>query len=479
MDKSIARSASVVAFSFSFAVAVTCMALLSGAVSLSSGLPGSTHQATTAGAAVGAVEAVAYGANDGAHKSPDGKRWCPGYSGVALAYKNGLGSWRSLRIPLPVGQAVQVQDNSPYWAVDLSLVDAGSTVTARVIALAVSDDAWKVTDKGTDGCAITRSDLGTVLDYGGHWNRGCVTTVDIPKDSGAATVRGGDCMGPSGTTTAFYAATVNQVGSNVYAAFTSAITGGIEVYRQMGSGAYAQIVSPFVGKSTSDPPVFARGDAKAISLVMHEIGHDFWFSRFGEVSGTWSTPAFVDSGGSYSTLVTLRNGVSIFQRGFDAHWKTGGPSPQLLFFTTHNLPNGSTRLRGSSCNTVPSFVCSHVAGWVTPSTRTVLLPSLTVVHNPNLTPTIVPYVSYWSDLGSTTGKLTMRFGRLDNGSLVASGGATQVPCPTNSDWGDHDGMYVVNDNAPGATLRRPLTDSTGGACVNGDPQHVSLVSKAP
>jgi hypothetical protein len=40
-------------------------------------------------------------------------------------------------------------------------------------------------------------------------------------------------------------------------------------------------------------------------------------------------------------------------------------------------------------------------------------------------------------------------------------------------------MYVAYDNTASATLQRPLTDSTGGACVNGNPQHVSLVSKAP
>jgi hypothetical protein len=285
---------------------------------------------------------------------------------VALAYKNGLGTWRSLRIPVPANQAVKVQDNSPYAAVDLSLVDAGSTVTARVMALAVSDPAWLVTDKGTDGCATTRGDAGNELDAGGRWNRGCVTTVDIPKDSGAAIVRGGHCMGSGGPDTVLYGAAVTQVGSNVYAAFTNSVTRRIDVYRQMGSGAYAQIVSPFAGKSIFEPPVFARGDANAISLVIHEASHDFWFSGFDEGSGTWSTPAFVDSGWSYSNEVTLHNGVSIQQRGFEAHWKTGGPSPQLLFFATQRLANGSVRLRGSSCNTVPGFVCAHVSGWVTP-----------------------------------------------------------------------------------------------------------------
>ena len=115
---------------------------------------------------------------------------------------------------------------------------------------------------------------------------------------------------------------------------------------------------------------------------------------------------------------------------------------------------------------------------MTPSTRTALWPSVTVAHSPSYS-TPIPYVSYWTDLGNTTGTLTMRFGRLDSGSLVASGSTSEVPCPKNTSWGDHDRMYVGYDNTPSATLQRPLTDSTGGACVSGNPQHVSLVSKVP
>lgn len=105
-----------------------------------------------------------------------------------------------------------------------------------------------------------------------------------------------------------------------------------------------------------------------------------------------------------------------------------------------------------TCAGSPNFSCSANAGLVTPANANALLPATAVVHSSNQGgPVILPYLSYWTDLGSAAGTLSLRIDSVNTSNLTLTTKATtaaQIPCVVDNYWGDYDQMVVQKRALP-------------------------------
>ena len=436
--------------------------------------------------------AVAFNTNDPAHSKPNGDdtqlshHECKGYSHVGMSYYTN-GAVRGIHFATPPNQGVSYLFGDPGLVVE----ERGSFWLAYVYTLAISDATWNAAPKQSDGC-VSYSDLYNNVTV----DRGCITSVRIPKDGSAAidmTSNGGAiCFSGLGGEIDGGALYRSAATANIYTAWWNVTRGKIEVFKngvQLGlpfsivtDGGYTMVNHPIFASSK---PTATKDELPTV-IAPDNFGR-FWLSRYDEQKNTWTTAQLTGSGTYSEDEVTLKGTTTTIRHiGYTAETFTeNGLNYLYFFYSTKKDSSGIKRLQGATCTFVGASThdCNVLGSGITPGNASAFLPALAAVSVSG--GSYHPWLSYWTDNVNPAGTVQMVMARVDRvtGSMTRYPvGGVETPCPrglsgTPDYWGDYDTLSIVSQGSSQPSLVRYLTDSTASTCqVNaGNPQHISAI----
>lgn len=459
--------------------ATTAEAVVAGATNVSNGiLTNSTFQGETAAAGNGPYQLVAYNADDTLHEG-NGNERCLNYAEFAFSY-NSNNTWRAMRMPIPSGAGIAMLRGDP----GASAVDMGTNSVFLLSTMAVTTTAFNAAFKQPDGC-VSLATFPTI-----DRTRLCYTAVVVPKDGSAAFFYGAQCVQPANGTdpidgTTAYADMQNGV-FNAYVAYWNTRSNAVDVFKNG-----AALPNPFPGKSILGHTVFIQHVGNVPTIVAPDSAGHFWLARLNEGASSWVVVQMTDSnspGYNWNATTQLGDGTFIRTGLYNGDNYNTGFADNLIFFypTQRRLAQPGANLKtvqvGVLCGLLGSAggTCTVQSGLQTSAETNAIYPSVAVA-NVNNGSAYYPAVTFWTDtIGG--GTLTLNVATINASSFTWSIGATrvsQVPCVYQDYWGDYDGMAVYNNGSSLPLLVRYFSDSTGGTCNNGLPQHVSEYTMLP
>ncbi|MGH7435910.1 MAG: hypothetical protein ACRENE_09570, partial [Polyangiaceae bacterium] len=348
--------------------------------------------------------------------------------------------------------------------------------------MAMSTTAFNAAFKQSDGC-LSLPTFGSV-----DLTRLCYTAVVVPKDGSAAFFYGAVCVQPANGTdpidgTTAYADMQNGV-FNAYVAYWNTRSNAIDVFKNG-----TALPNPFPGKSILGHPRFIQNVGNVPTVVAPDSAGHFWLARLNEGASSWVVVQMTDASAPFydwNATAQLGDGKFIGTGMYSGDNYNTGVVDNLIFVypAQRRLQPGAkvkTVLIGVSCALLGAAggACSVPSALQTQADTNSIYASVAVANVNNST--FYPAVTFWKDTAGG-GTLTLNLATINPSSLtwsISTTSVSQVPCVYGDYWGDYDGMAVYGNGTSIPLLVRYFSDSTGGTCNNGLPQHVSEYTSLP